>query len=174
MVRRNWPGTPGMNERALRRKLTFRAHGSSIVLVKRPIESTEHVLQKALLWAMYLPLYPTLRVEVHLPGPSRYKPDLLALDGERPVFWGECGVVSTEKLADLLRRYRNTHFVFSKWSAAGNATHPFAVFVERALKGVRRLAPVELVVFPAPLDRYFDELGNITVDPDDVPRQRWE
>src|SRR4028119_470638 len=57
----------------LRRKLTVRAHGQSLVLVKRPIESAEHVIQKALLWARYLPQYSDLRVEVELPSPSRYK-----------------------------------------------------------------------------------------------------
>jgi hypothetical protein len=102
----------------LRRKLTVRAHGRTLVLVKRSEESGEHVVQKALLWRRFLPRYPELRVEQHLPFPSRYKPDLYALDptGQRPVFWGECGVVSAEKLRALVRTHRDCHFVFSKWA----------------------------------------------------------
>ncbi len=160
-----------MIERELRRKLRFRAHGSTLVLIKRPIESIEHVWQKALLWALYLPTYPDLRVEVPLPGASRYKPDLLALDGERPRFWGECGVVGLDKLDDLLRRYRGTHFVFSKWNMP---TQPFAASIERALRGVRRSAPVELIRFPAEAAAHIEENGEIRIAPQDVERRRWE
>ena len=160
-----------MSERELRRKLTVKAHGSTLVLIKRPIESIEHVWQKALLWALYLPTYPDLRVEVPLPGASRYKPDLLALDGERPRFWGECGVVGLDKLDDLLRRYRSAHFVFSKWNMP---TQPFADSIERALRGVRRSAPVELIRFPAEAAARIAENGEITIAPRDVERRRWE
>jgi hypothetical protein len=48
----------------LRRKWTFKAHGKQVVFVRRPIESSEHVLMKALLWALYLPDYPSLSVEI--------------------------------------------------------------------------------------------------------------
>jgi hypothetical protein len=160
-----------MIERELRRKLTFRAHGSTLVLIKRPIESIEHVWQKALLWALYLPSYPDLRVEVPLPGASRYKPDLLAFEGERPRFWGECGVVALDKLDDLLRRYRSTHLVFSKWQVS---TQPFAASIERALRGVRRSAAVELIRFPAEAAARIAENGEITIAPEDVERRRWD
>ena len=160
-----------MTDRALRRKLTFRAHGATLVLIKRPAESAEHVLQKALVWALYLPAYPDLRVEVPLPGPERYKPDLLSLDGERPRFWGECGVVSVAKLNDLLRRYRTTSFLFSKWNMP---VDPFAALIERALKGLRRSAPVELICFPADAARHVGEDGEIRITQRDVERRRWE
>ncbi len=52
------------DELRLRRKWTFRAHGRQVVFVKEPVESTEHVVMKALLWALYLPDYPGLTVEV--------------------------------------------------------------------------------------------------------------
>ena len=96
---------------ALRRKLTVREHGRSLVLVERAEESGEHVLQKALLWARCLPAYPALRVEQRLPFASRYKPDLYALDaaGQAVRFGGECSVVSREKLRDLLRRHAAAH-----------------------------------------------------------------
>lgn len=160
-----------MSDLALRRKLTFRAHGSSLVLIKRPIESTEHVLQKALLWALYLPLYPALRVEVPLAGSARYKPDLLAVEDTRPVFWGECGVVSTAKLSELLQRYRATHFCFSKWDTP---IQPFITLIERALKGSRRSAPVELICFPGNAARAISDDGTISIGRADVELRRWD
>ena len=139
----------------LRRKLTVRARGRTLVLVKRAEESGEHVVQKALLWLRYLPRYPELRVEQHLPFPSRYKPDLYALDasGGRPVFWGECGVVSAEKLRTLLRTHPDCHFAFSKWATRLDL---FAALVDDALGGVRRRAPVELIGFPTDADAWLD------------------
>lgn len=162
-----------MAERDLRRKLRFHAHGATLILIKRPIESTEHVLQKAVLWALYLPDYPNLRVEVHLPGPSRYKPDLLALNADRPIFWGECGVVSHEKLADLLRRYRGTHFVFSKYGRSASGFSAFANQIEHALQQIRRTAPVELLRLPDQ-GTFANEHGDMLVTFDDIERRRWE
>lgn len=161
-----------MNEQALRRKLTVRAHGAALVLVKRSDESAEHVLQKALLWALYLPDYPTLRVEVPLPTPSRYKPDLLVYEDERPRFWGECGTVSVAKLQDLLRRYRSTHFVFSKWGVP-YGRHPFAGLIEHALVGVRRKAPVELICFPEDAARFISPAGEVDVDRSELAVLQW-
>ena len=155
----------------LRRKLTVRAAGRTLVLVKRPGESEEHVAQKALLWGLYLPAYPALRVEVPLPSGGRYKPDLLALDGAgAPTFWGECGHTGVDKLRTLLARHRATHFVFSKW---GVSIAPFAAFIDDALDGVPRAAPVELLGFPDDADRFIDEDGVVRVDPDALQRRRW-
>ena len=103
----------------LRRKWTFRAHGRQVVLVKRPVESTRHVLMKAFLWGLYLPSYPDLAVEISIG--ERYKPDLVSLDAEgRPRFWGECGHVGLDKLRALFRRHRRTHFALARW---GQPTH---------------------------------------------------
>jgi hypothetical protein len=159
-----------MKDRGLRRKLTFYAHGMSLVLIKRPEERIEHVLQKALLWAMYLPHYPGLRVEVPLPTISRYKPDLLALDDDRPIFWAECGVVSSAKLSDILRRYRATHFVFSKWAIS---LTPFERQIDAALRDVRRAAPVELIRFPATVTEAVTEGGTIVLPVDGIERRQW-
>ncbi len=158
------------NERDLRRKITFRSGNASIVLIKRPVESIEHVLQKALLWAMYLPMYPALRVEVPFSATSRYKPDLLALNGDRPIFWGECGVVSLAKLEDLLRRHRRTHFVFSKWQK----TAAFDTLIERACRGLRREAPIERICFPIHATQWIDDNGTITVHHADLDIRCWE
>lgn len=155
----------------LRRKLTVRAHGQSLVLIKRSMESAEHVIQKALLWALYLPHYPDVRVEVPLPTPSRYKPDLLSLDANlEPRFWGECGVVSLEKLRFLLARYSRTHFVFSKWDIR---LDPFADMIEDALERSHRQAPVELIGFGPDAADAIAEDGAITIDDTTIELRRW-
>lgn len=41
----------------LRRKWTLRAHGRQVVFVKKANESGEHVLMKALLWALHYDLH---------------------------------------------------------------------------------------------------------------------
>lgn len=158
---------------ALRRKLTVRAHGRTLVLIKRAEESGEHVLQKALLWARYLPAHPQLRVEQQLPFPSRYKPDLYALDprAQGVTFWGECGVVSRDKLRDLLRRHPATHFAFSRWGARDDA---FAALVADALQDVRRTAPVELLGVPSEAAEWIRDGRELVVPPDGLHVRRWE
>ena len=105
------------DELLLRRKWTLRAHGRQVVFVKKAFESDTHVLMKALLWALYLPAYPGLTVEVAVG--DRYKPDVVALDArDEPLFWGEAGDVTTAKIRSLTRRYRNTHFALAKWDGA--------------------------------------------------------
>jgi hypothetical protein len=162
-----------MGSRSLRRKLTFRANGATLVLVKRPEEKEEHVLQKALLWALYLPRYRTLRVEVPLPFPSRYKPDLLAMDGEQLLFWAECGATATDKLTDILRRYRATHFVFSKYAGRTSGAHPFTRSIALALQGLKRSAPVEFICFDESSARFVREDGTIDLQPEQIKIERW-
>lgn len=153
-----------MAERFLRRKLTFQAHGRTLVLVKRAEEKIEHRLMMALLWALYLPRYPQLRVDV--PIGARYRPDLvqLAPDG-RPEFWGEAGEVGAEKLRTLCARYRDTHLVFAKWAIN---LQPFTAMLEAALRGVRRTQPAELIGFRADAARFVGDTGQIAIEFGDV------
>jgi uncharacterized protein YaeQ len=145
----------------MRRKFTCKAHGQQIVLVKQPNEKVEHVWMKALLWALYLPTYPTARVEVGLG--DRYKPDVLAQDATGAVcFWGEAGQVGEAKWRALLRRYPHTHFAWGKWATR---LAPHVAQVEAALAGVARTAPVDILEFPRDSDsRFFDEHGQICVE----------
>ncbi len=156
----------------LPRKLTVRAGGRTLVLLKRPEESGEHVIQKAVLWAHYLPAYPALRVEQRLPWPSRYKPDLYALDatGQTATFWGECGVVSAAKLREVVRAYPHTHFVFSKWDAR---VDPFAALIDDALRGLRRTAPLELVRVPGDAGEWIDAGRDVEIPADALEIRRW-
>lgn len=159
-----------MTDRDLRRKLTFYAHTRTLVLVKHAGEKIEHRLMMALLWALYLPEYPGLRIDVRIG--ARYRPDLVQLDSEgRPIFWGEAGEVGAEKLRALCTRYRHTRLVFAKWAIN---LQPIAAQIEAALRGMSRAAPIELIGFDADAGRFVDETGHIQVGFEDVTRLRWE
>ncbi len=159
-----------MSERYLERKFSVRAHGRTLVLHKHRLEKLEHRVMMALLWALYLPSYPALRVDIAVN--SRYRPDLVELDGAgEPIFWGECGAVGTEKLRHLCRRYSATHLVFAKWSVR---LDPIAAQIEGVLRGLKRSAPVELIAFPADSGRHIDEHGTITIQASDLERRVWQ
>ena len=124
------------SELLLRRKWTFRAHGKQVVFVKRSVETVEHVLMKAFLWALYLPEYPNLSVEIRVG--DRYKPLVVAMtdspyEGRKPLFWGEAGQAGEEKIRALVKRYRSTHLAVAKWDTA---LHPFVKLVSAALDGI--------------------------------------
>lgn len=157
------------NERHLRRKLTLRAHGEQVVFVKQKHERIEHVWMKAFLWALYLPSYPELSVEVGVG--ERYKPDVVALNSRgEPTFWGEAGAVSEDKLRDLPVRYRRTHLALAKWNTP---LDPFAEIIEDAVGLSQRFAPFDLLRFnPGDEERYIDERGRIRVAFDDIQRRR--
>ena len=130
-----------MSDLSLKRKITVKAHGQQIVLIKKPVESIEHVLTKAFLWARYLPTYPALLVEV--PVNNRYKPDLVALDeNTSPILWAEAGKVRANKIRHLARQYRHCHLVIAKWTLD---IQPYKAMYTRALKNISRPAPVELI-----------------------------
>lgn len=152
-------------EPLIRRKWTFRAHDQQVVFVKGTQERTAHVIMKALLWALYLPQYPDMRVEVRIG--DRYKPDVVQLDAAgHPVFWGEAGRVSRDKIHALVRRFRTTHFVIAKWDTR---LEPLEHIVAGALAGTSRAAPFDLITFaPDSAERFIDERGHITVTPDDL------
>lgn len=152
-------------ELLLRRKWTLRAHGRQVVFVKRPIESSNHVVMKALLWALYLPQYPDLTVEIAIG--DRYKPDVVSLnDRGEPRFWGEAGDVTTAKIRSLARRYRRTHFALAKWDAR---LDPLVAIVEDALRGLNRTAPFDLISFPPDaVDRFIADDGTIRISHADL------
>jgi hypothetical protein len=85
----------------------FDLAGRRLRLWKRRGESYEHVLMKALGFAMYAAEFPQLEVEPDVG--LRYTPDLLArrggedFSGRRFLFWGECGATSLRKINWLLK-----------------------------------------------------------------------
>lgn len=149
----------------LPRKWTLRAHGRQVVFAKKPYESATHVVMKALLWALYLPQYPNLTVEIAIG--DRYKPDVVALDAQgEPRFWGEAGDITTAKIRSLARRYRHTHFALAKWDTR---LDPLVEIVAAAVRGLKRTAPFDLISFPAEaVDRFIADDGTITISHDDL------
>lgn len=157
----------------LRRKLTVRAQdGTKLVLVKKPIESLEHVLMKAFLWALYLPQYPDLAVEVKIG--DAYKPDVVrmappsggvAYGDPEPVFWGEAGKVSHDKWRSLLRRYPNTHFALAKWA---ERLDPHLDIIRKAQDGRPRRAPFDVLSIPRDARRFLAPDGTVTITFDDL------
>ncbi|MCG6907593.1 MAG: hypothetical protein LJE63_13350 [Desulfobacteraceae bacterium] len=149
------------NALALSRKWTLRAHGRQVVVVKKRRERASHVLIKAFIWALYLPEYPDLKIEVGIGG--RYTPDVVQLDQRgQPVFWGEAERVSLKKTRALVARFPSTHLVFGKWAAP---LAPFAKTLGAAVAKSRRKAPVDLIRFPVEsAARFMDGDGRITID----------
>ena len=153
----------------LRRKWTFRAHGKQRIFIKKTLESDIHVLTKAFLWALFLPDYPDLSVEIQIG--DRFKPDLVQLDDQgKPLFWGEAGRVSLKKTKALVYRFRSTHLVFAKWNMN---LEPFRKVIKLETGSVRRTAPVDLISFPARSDeRFIRRDGTIRITFKDVNRLR--
>ena len=80
----------------------FELAGQRVRLWKRLGESYEHVLMKALGYAMFVEEFPMLEIEQSVG--LRYKPDLVARDQlNRFIFWGECGANSLRKTHWLLK-----------------------------------------------------------------------
>lgn len=149
----------------LRRKWTLRAQDKQIVLVKKHYEKSAHVLMKGFIWALYLPYYSNLTVEISVG--DRYKPDVVKLDQQgMPEFWGEAGQISVEKIRSILKRYRSTHFAIAKWKSS---LDPLIGIVEKALDGLKRSSPVDLIRFEEDsAQRFIDENGHITIDHDSL------
>lgn len=83
----------------------FHLAGNKVRLWQRTGESYEHVLMKALGYAMYVGDYPDLEIEVKIG--LRYKPDLIARDARGELrFWGEAGANSMRKTHWILKHTR--------------------------------------------------------------------
>ena len=86
---------------------SFELAGRRVRLWKRPGESYEHVLMKALGFAMYADDFPGLEIESKVG--LRYKPDLVARRGPEDfrrrqfLFWGECGQTTVRKVGWLVK-----------------------------------------------------------------------
>ncbi len=126
----------------------FELAGRRVRLWQRRGETYEHVLLKALGFAMYVGDYPGLEIE--LPVGLRYKPDLVALNegpgpraGARFLFWGECGMVSMRKVAWLLKHGDTERLVLFKIGGGVKAyTHELRDSVEPRYRGAGRLTLV--------------------------------
>lgn len=87
--------------------------GERVRLWQRPGESYEHVLMKALGYAMFVGDHPHLEIEKSVG--LRYKPDLIAQTGERDFdFWGECGQNAIRKTRWILKHTRTEKLALFK------------------------------------------------------------
>jgi hypothetical protein len=157
---------------ALPRKIKLTAHGQSMVFSKNPRERDAHVLMKAFIWALYLPQYPNLNVEVYVG--DRYKPDVVSIDetagirdaNQRFLFWGESGRVGRDKIISLAKRYPYTHLVIAKWETN---LKPLEHRVRKAVADTQRTAPFDLLRFePGDAERFIDRKGNVKLTHDDI------
>ena len=81
----------------------FELSGRRMRLWKRVGESYEHVLMKALGYAMFVQQFPALEIERDVG--LRYKPDVVAnKENGQFAFWGECGTTNMRKAAWLMKR----------------------------------------------------------------------
>lgn len=87
--------------------------GQKVKLWQRPGESYQHILMKALGYAMFVKQYPNLEIEIKVD--LRYKPDLVVFSANRDFkFWGECGQNSIRKTVWLLKHTRTEKLVLFK------------------------------------------------------------
>ncbi|MEQ8673875.1 MAG: hypothetical protein RLP44_12745 [Aggregatilineales bacterium] len=171
-----------MTDPIIPRKWMLRAHEQHNVFVWGGRERSVHTLMKAFLWALYLPRYPHISVEVRIG--DRYKPDVVAYAGDEiapvgvftvkqePLFWGEAGEVGRAKIQALVRRYKHTHFAVAKWNTRLSSVEKT---VRDAVADVKRDAPFDLLTFPPDSHtRFIDDDGNITLSHDDIEWLRIE
>lgn len=91
----------------------FQLAGKRMRLWQRVGESYEHVLMKALGFAMFAGEFPTLEIEIKVG--LRYIPDLIAQNAAGEfLFWGECGSNSLRKTAWILKHTRTEKLVLFK------------------------------------------------------------
>jgi len=146
----------------------------SASLRKAAGESIEHLLLKALVWALYLPAHPSAVCE---PGPlSRldvyggglpFHPDVVALtpSGE-PTWWAECGSVSVRKLEALSRAHPRSRFTIAKWGRSDLRGYAAQL---RASLPADAAGRFEVISWPADApERCIDQDGAVHVSFDDL------
>ncbi len=97
----------------------FRIAGQRVTLYKKNGESYEHVLMKALGYAMFRPQFPHLEIERRIG--LRYKPDLVALNPlGKAEFWGECGQVGLRKIGWIAKHSGTRQLALFKFDIAAD------------------------------------------------------
>jgi hypothetical protein len=161
-----------MTDPIIPRKWRLQAHSQTNVFIWGRQERSTHTLMKAFLWALYLPQYSQMSIEICIS--DRYKPDVVAMPAtpniyavnDDPLFWGESGQVGKDKIHALVRRYPATHLAIAKWATT---LRPYIALVQEALQDVERSAPFDLLSFPPDsVERFISDDGVITLSHRDL------
>ncbi|HEX4946892.1 MAG TPA: YaeQ family protein [Blastocatellia bacterium] len=143
----------------------LRLAGERLTLYKRAGESYEHVLMKALGYAMFRPVYPQLEIERRLG--LRYKPDLVALDATNQIeFWGECGAVSFRKIAWLAKHSSARRIVIFKFANSPTAIAQWVASLQSEVEPrYRPIGQLSLINFQARVAHEVEkEINNVPSD----------
>ena len=106
--------------------------GNRVRLWQRTGESYQHILMKALGFAMFAGSYPNLQIETKVG--LRYKPDLISINAEGDFsFWGECGQNSIRKTHWILKHTRTEKMVLFK----------IGINAEQLIKQIRQEIPAK-------------------------------
>ncbi|HEY8563845.1 MAG TPA: hypothetical protein VIL74_25925 [Pyrinomonadaceae bacterium] len=132
----------------------FTLAGKRMRLWQRAGESYEHVLMKALGYAMFAPRFPNLEIETKVG--LRYKPDLIARGANGDFsFWGECGQNSIRKTHWILKHTRTEKMALFKISAN----------VDQLVKQIRAEIPAKYSADgKLVLINFVNEIVNLTAD----------
>lgn len=120
--------------------LNLTANGVTKTLLKKRMETLQHVLTKAMIWKLFMDDYPNLEIELDIGDPD-YLPDVVGtttttLNHTEISFWGESGRMKVHKALDLMRRYPRAHIVHCRWGIdVESYMGPFVEYLETELYG---------------------------------------
>jgi hypothetical protein len=118
--------------------LNLTANGVTKTLLKKRMETLQHVLTKAMIWKLFMDDYPNLEIELNIGDPD-YLPDVVGTttttsNHTEISFWGESGRMKVHKALDLMRRYPSAHIVHCRWGIEVESyMGPFIEYLETEL-----------------------------------------
>ena len=126
----------------------FELAGRRVRLWQRTGESYEHVLMKALGYAMFVGEFPAMEIEQRVG--LRYKPDLVARgDGAEFAlpfaFWGECGQTAVRKTAWLLKHAGVARLVLFKINSSSALLKELRAVIDERYRAPERLVVINFV-----------------------------
>jgi hypothetical protein len=126
----------------------FELAGRRVRLWQRTGESYEHVLMKALGYAMFVGEFPALEIEQRVG--LRYKPDLVARSVSEEfalpfAFWGECGQTAVRKTAWLLKHAGVARLVLFKIGSSSALVKELRDSIDERYRAPERLVIINFV-----------------------------
>ena len=151
-------------------------------------ETLQHVLVMAVLWKLFRPEYPHMRIDTDIGDDDSYIPDVVAtktkinnntdnpsqatttiVDKDAVVFWGESGRMSVTKACALCRRYPNAHIVQCRWGMTIDQYGRDTIrAVQQQQELINRPGRFTLASIRHDVWHYIDAHGNINISKDDL------